>query len=116
MRISDWSSDVCSSDLYCDGAPIYIDCIRIKAEFLTDGQSLRCKGFIGFHQIEIIDGPACLLQSALRCWHRAYALNEGSEPRWGQLRHRTENGGFPPAAFFCRKKTRKGDVWGNGVE
>src|SRR3546814_1619141 len=75
----------------------------IKAECLTDGQSLRCKGFIGFHQIEIIDGPACLLQSALRCWHRAYAHYGGIDTRMGPTRHASENRRVPSRGFICRR-------------
>src|SRR3546814_18529781 len=50
MRISDWSSDVCSSDLAVDGADV------LQAEVLE--QSLRCEGVLDplLHRVQRVIG------------------------------------------------------------
>src|SRR3546814_32766 len=49
---------------------------------------------------------ACLLQSALRCWHRAYAHYGGIDTRMGPTRHASENRRVPSRGFICRHKNQ----------
>src|SRR3546814_7588674 len=51
-------------------------------------------------------GPACVLQSALRCWHRAYAHYGGIETRMGPTRPANENRRVPSRGFICPHKNQ----------
>src|SRR3546814_10352277 len=71
MRISDWSSDVCSSDLVYDrggpygarcaqrvakrdGAAHGVDDILVQAQVADDGQGLRSEGFVQLYPADLI--------------------------------------------------------------
>src|SRR3546814_8956396 len=55
MRISDWSSDVCSSDLYIDDTPgLTIAALRTRARRLKRQRNI---GFIVVDYLQLLQGP-----------------------------------------------------------
>src|SRR3546814_17063183 len=59
MRISDWSSDVCSSDLYHTGRRIFIFTLRPVHLKIVSGRSLDRLGVSGSIQREAMSSAGC---------------------------------------------------------
>src|SRR3546814_16478412 len=57
MRISDWSSDVCSSDLR-DRAAVDVELGRVGAHLAQPGERDRCEGLVDLVEIDVVDGEA----------------------------------------------------------
>ena len=47
----------------CNRAAVYIDLRHIPTHFGIHGASLRSKRFVDFHQVEVLGGPACPLET-----------------------------------------------------
>src|SRR3546814_20249018 len=75
MRISDWSSDVCSSDLVAkrDGAAHGVDDILVQAQVADDGQGLRSEGFVQLYPADLIQRKPGQLQRMRNGFFRPYA-------------------------------------------
>src|SRR5208282_5792891 len=56
-----------------NGAAVDIDDRRVPTEVLVDRERLGREGFIGFHQLEVLDGPSRLFASAALMMTRAAA-------------------------------------------
>src|SRR3546814_19488633 len=77
MRISDWSSDVCSSDLQCDGLPAFYQPKPLVAALEPEGREDRLDAFFARVGADL----------------RHY----GAEAYYEPLRHRVT---MPPAELF----------------
>ena len=60
-----------------DGAAVDIDLVGIPAQPLVDGAGLRREGLVGLDQVEVLDGPAGLLQRLLGSGDRPRAHDRG---------------------------------------
>ena len=48
-----------------NGATIDVDLLAIESEFLLDGEVLTRERFIDLDEVEVVDGPAGLLEAVL---------------------------------------------------
>src|SRR3546814_14631842 len=68
MRISDWSSDVCSSDLICDGASavMVVNEKALKAHGITPLARIHHMTVIGHDPVIMPEAPLTATQLALK--------------------------------------------------
>src|SRR3546814_10183698 len=86
MRISDWSSDVCSSDLVCPGFPA--DCLETLEEIaLQNAEVFRAAGGQALSYIPCLndapahaDALAALALCELQAWLCCESSNSSSRP------------------------------------
>src|SRR3546814_9057405 len=108
MRISDWSSDVCSSDLTSEGA---------RGESLADtpltaADVLMLTGTVRFN-LEDHDRSLEDLEKALELLapHRASSPAELSRVHWELARHARRKGDFQAVARNAREEETLNDHW-----
>src|SRR3546814_15770055 len=113
MRISDWSSDVCSSDLYDGNLEVFIEkrlsknvVMRLTGTNLLDADSLQAEaGFDGDHGAEIIANQAAYAVDA-------YAVER--ELGRALCRERVgQSGSISVAAVSLKKKQKKSNKTSN---
>src|SRR5262245_8725815 len=61
-----------------NGAAVHVDLGGIPAEVLVDGAGLGGERLVGFHQVEIVDLPAALLEPAAQGRNRPRANDGGT--------------------------------------
>ena len=66
-----------------NGTAVDVDLAGIPAQFSVNGNGLGSKGFVGFHQIQLIDTPAGQFEAALTGGNRAGAHDGGVNARVG---------------------------------
>src|SRR3546814_18409783 len=108
MRISDWSSDVCSSDL---GA----DVVRVRHTILHEPHRRGLEFAIGLFEAggeigerPVLGGGAFAIDDREKCLHRAAAI-------LGELAADKVHPLAAVGAFIGHGEERKDVVWGKGV-
>src|SRR3546814_17379902 len=99
MRISDWSSDVCSSDLVSDDkamAAVFTDnLVRYRSEGYVPRRSIKLALTCGEETSEIFNSVDWLLRHHPQALDAAFALNEGAG---GELDGNGKTGALPVPA------------------